>query len=795
MDFERASIVAILADYPLDLYWSEFSNKRSLSIDFIAKTMCSRHKEFSLNESRTYLYSLIGNKKSEIFALKDLIHLLTSVSNDLLNTNNSQPVVNFGNLLRWHELCKYIGEDVLACCYLANIDNNNRTDFSWKEPLLSDDQDIISIVSNSADIHHHMSASADAFNINWIFLMNNIEGAETKKVFDNMSAPLASPVIIAKEYRFTELYQWCIIAARIRLELYYSLTNKGDTFGKFFIDEIRTILHYSFHNTYIKKFQGRINYLFKDSLKSSFNLAPDYAISNSSKIEVNDSPFSLFSGERWLEYSFFRRYKLSSNIGPFFFLYLLIKNNLRREMKFSNEFKGLDNFQEYDARSKFSFISSWNNSKLNGKDPHNSSEWKELAISFGLQSSLFAGWNNAVETRIPISQSTTIAQVNNWQNCLFNKQSNAFDKDVRLSFVVSFSKTKNNGVISQKNKIDKLESSLRSNTNLRGSINGIDALGNELSARPEKFGHAFRYFKSLFPNSHITFHVGEEFNDIVDGLRSIDEAYTFFEMKEGDRLGHCLALGINSVDYYINQHYSIVIDKQTLLDNMIWLLYTAKKFHCKIGKTNRDFIKKYISALYKDIYGKNSILNERSYFYSLFLRSDDEIEKNVRKEWNEVRLCKLEDNSFRNDLIAKKYYKSYQKLIKSGKVLDSIVVKVPRTYPYLVRSLQERMIRMLSDKKICIEICPTSNINIGKIKKYEELPLLRFNDGKNNRRNIPITINTDDQGIFGTSIEREYGLVALSIIKSQKGRARDFNKKKVMSYMKKVADYSNQYKF
>lgn len=46
----------------------------------------------------------------------------------------------------------------------------------------------------------------------------------------------------------------------------------------------------------------------------------------------------------------------------------------------------------------------------------------------------------------------------------------------------------------------------------------------------------------------MTYHTGEDFLDIVDGLRAIDEAMLFLQMEKGERLGHAMALGVGGMN-------------------------------------------------------------------------------------------------------------------------------------------------------------------------------------------------------------------------------------------------------
>lgn len=65
-------------------------------------------------------------------------------------------------------------------------------------------------------------------------------------------------------------------------------------------------------------------------------------------------------------------------------------------------------------------------------------------------------------------------------------------------------------------------------------------------------------------------------------------------------------------------------------------------------------------------------------------------------------------------------------------------------------------------KGINIEVCPSSNILLGNIKKGYCHPVISmFKKTKNalNKSDICVSINTDDQGIFATALMSEYSLL------------------------------------
>ena len=109
-------------------------------------------------------------------------------------------------------------------------------------------------------------------------------------------------------------------------------------------------------------------------------------------------------------------------------------------------------------------------------------------------------------------------------------------------------------------------------------VYGIDACSKEIGCRPEVFATEFRYLRECSKMQMdipwykieqkqnkelgITYHVGEDFLDITDGLRAIDEAILFLEMKRGDRLGHGVVLGIDAEKYYKFKRKSLFLSKQ-----------------------------------------------------------------------------------------------------------------------------------------------------------------------------------------------------------------------------------------
>jgi adenosine deaminase len=60
-------------------------------------------------------------------------------------------------------------------------------------------------------------------------------------------------------------------------------------------------------------------------------------------------------------------------------------------------------------------------------------------------------------------------------------------------------------------------------------------------------------------------------------------------------------------------------------------------------------------------------------------------------------------------------------------------------------------VRFLADHRIRLNICPTSNIMLGRVKDLRTHPIRKLYDA-----GIGVTINTDDPLMFGRSVSEEF---------------------------------------
>lgn len=263
----------------------------------------------------------------------------------------------------------------------------------------------------------------------------------------------------------------------------------------------------------------------------------------------------------------------------------------------------------------------------------------------------------------------------------------------------------------------------------------------------------------------------------------------FCGLKRGSRLGHALALGIDPDEYYKFKCGKLMLSKQTLLDDIAWMLNKADEFGCQVDGALKTRLEGKFYDLYDEIYKSKMLATVHDYYQSWKLRGDkpelyrlkwDGTEEEFQKKIAVTELERFDryqvNNKVGNDLRKNRRYKEIYAdyhfnehvRIKGNEITE---FKIGQSYSQLVRKLQDHMIRQLVCAGIGIETNPSSNYLIGTIKKYEEHPILRFNARKLRAvepgTSLSVSINTDDQGVFDTLLENEYALMTLALKKAK----------------------------
>lgn len=831
MDYLRDSILTLFTGLevePILKSWCENKyncinevDENAIAHKLFEKNMHSASLDHMYVISQT-IHTLWMNNRSSEFHIRfskstTIFNILLHFSAEALSMTGDRNVrCKFSNILRWHELTSITGEDWLVTSYMAAYDlfNNVSTlpSFDWPPILNVDSPQLNNLIDNKpmVDLHNHLYGSSVNFDLNWLSLMNYANKINWENVLNKVHNPIHQEKIRSLSYK----------AACIRLYLWSMYNNRLSIDSK----TIKSILYKNNDTSAIMSASGILDlieqarlqaykfYSHDENNKINHFIAPvvvDYAINkNCVTFNKHNNPnyiYSIFSGERCLMYSIYRDIYNNKtgveSIATLFYSYLLIKNIIRKELVQVNDGVGFGNFEEYE-RCKKIFI-------------YGHSEYPKLIEQLAISTTLA---NNPpmryMETRIAPSSNVPIS---NQIDCIVNNVSNSLFADVmsidtwRYDFVYHFIKTKStpaeiNCNIKCRNyfcRQEVRESALKIAKYLQQKkqggkrVVGIDAANSEMNCRPEVFAQAYRYLRRIpvleydstlkISKSYsigITYHVGEDNYDVVDGIRSIDEVVRFLEYQPGDRLGHCVVLGIDVNKYYSRCHYTLMMPCYVLLDNIVWLLHEIGRFNCG-SLALRQFLKEKYDELFRKIYMNIEVPFLTTYYTSWLLRGDDpylyinssqQINNMSADKWDDFAKTKgLEYICARTNIVARRLNRLYHfdgNVKKRGNISE--VLKLPQSiqkdWISAVCCVQSKYLLMVERRQFCIECNPTSNKKIGGFEKYVKHPIFRFNHlnkASINGHNINVSINTDDKGIFSTSLEREYALLALAIMKDK----------------------------
>lgn len=761
---------------------------------------------------------------------KSIFNVLFHFTSGVLSEQGNMPVCKFDQLLRWQEMTAHLGEDLFTTSFVAYRDAhrgiNTRNDFAWPWHIPSDNVQIGEIWKRGlVDIHYHLNNSYAIYDLNWLSLMNKIN--KRGKQFEEVQKSLAGRMVMDNEAHHLESLQTlCIRAAALRLYLFCEITDSNESHTK----DCRIFIHHLKDSVAIQFFQEKLQYKI-ESIRHEYGLkydgfVVDYAIPKTTYsqelISDANTATSLFFGERQLLYRAFK--KVYSNLSEstkhfaaYLYEYLLIKARFREEMIQINQHVGFDNFKQYQDRKDVFLKETPYHKFIAYLSVHSSADAnnvKYIEARTGLGDSYEKCVKSIRETDESINKNYFVKIDAEFDAALQKKKT----KEYPQHYIVQLHKTsqfKNeselqDGKMRNANLRKKVKKTVIAYNQLRQSsasekyrVCGIDAVASETGCRPECFGQAYRYLRHYshpeknsivendsFPHVGFTYHVGEDFLDIVDGLRAIDEAILFLELQQGDRIGHGLALGADAKKYYEIRHHTIVLPKQEMLDNIVWTYIKSQKYGIVIPSNLELFLKRqyfeFVSDVYSDFLEK--VENPFVYYQAMLLRSDaPNLYQMQAKEvvvassfmhfWDKCGLL-LNDGVMeaRKNKVARLLYYNYQfeeKVKKAGR--QSVEVKFPIEYQMVVAELQKQMMQDIAARGIGIETNPSSNYNIAQLKRYDNHPITKFfnlgltydNAAISECPQISVSINTDDQGLFSTSLENEYAIMAAALIKQK----------------------------
>jgi len=812
------------------------------SFDEVANILTLAKQEWLNNPEIT------GNSKQ-----LSVFHLPLFFARAVLEEANQQPQCKYKEFLRWREISLKLGEDIFTTAFFAWLDilgNRERSFFGWR-PLISSNNPRLKTILNKglAENHFHLRGSGPQFDLSWLCLMNHISGRDIE--FKKIEQRLEPDLLTDFKRQNSSLYDKIKQAALIRAYLFRLLQghNPDDAIFK---DRVKLLKNRDLLDLYLPDLQREINGLKKlCGQQFAHHEVLDYALPPNIT-EANYRANTYLYGERKFMYRVLQEIYRADNQSriyqqaDLFYVYLLIKNQLAAELVQTNDSVGFKNFSKYQDRKDL-FVDNF---------PLYSNALSKLAVKGSIKNQHIKSLEARIAPKDSIAAlSATIAKLDEIVEKNYGHDSEAelwlkkkhvekveaeqylpvkeqsADEPTHF-YTVHFIKRTDDTLAKKGEGIKELVSmvtcrhaqkrqevkrqaeviaALRSGLCKEGKrILGIDAASSEIGCRPEVFAQAFRYLRRHQPAkdyAHLkdfanpelkaTFHAGEDFLDLSDGLRAIDEAIRFLNLHRGDRIGHALALGTAAREYYKSKNSCIILPKQDLLDNLVWILAKIRLYRLNVNDGLTDNLRKKARGLFDDIFG--SALSEKSetiannwqayddhlYYDSWKLRGDAPETYNTGKYLNTAATT-FWQRSGRNDytdlkevrenaLAVRIYYLyHYHPQVKfQGQQMTEF--KICPEYVEAIEQIQKEMQREISEKGLAIECNPSSNYKIGSFERYEKHPIINmYNLGLtadpeklSKCPQLFVSINTDDQGVFDTCLENEFALMAIALEKAK----------------------------
>lgn len=836
---------------------------KNYSNDELGNMFSYFHNEYE--EQADYVRGYVAKGITEYRESFNVFDVILIFAVRVLQEMDGEPVCQYSQMLRWRMTSHELDEEIFTTAYLASKDaryaNTNRT-FSWR-PIIRHNNVFLNriLLQGMADNHFHLKGSAPQFPLSWINMMNNVTSKKFRRFLEAYSEKRLSTIYYTGSNE-GHLYISCLKAALIRSYLFsrlmdiefiigdYNLWDEGDKKeekknreDRLKIAEktvelwLRSKDEILFHR---KEIQNNIAFFRALGVGFGKKVELDYALNGRyHHIGIENNENYILSGERWFMYAVFQ--KIYSKEAAFkkyinmFYAYLVIKTTIRSELVQMNDNIGFDNFSNYQDR-KEDFIE---NTQLE-------KDYIRMAMKGTITN------QNLLALEVRVSPRNTARADAEYIRKLdrFLKDD---DKSKDISFYVfHFIKEKDDPISLSSDiicrhhrKRNLLKRQAQEIAKFRERypkeamrLKGIDACAKEIGCRPEVFAQVYRYLRNhiVYPQGNqiwdgikenvfqkveqlsLTYHIGEDYLDIVDSLRAMDEAINFLRMDCGMRFGHALGLGINVEKYYEVKRYKLLISQQDYLDNLVWIYYRIKKFGLKDYEDILIFIEQEYSKYFRLIYGNyicdgffHAVINEakeyfrdmeetivegycNSHFYFRIseyygawkLRGDNPYcyvngyfrELNDVSRWNQYSVNREYPEDYRlryNPECAYLYY-LYHFSGKAKKEGERIIeISISHKMMQCVKEIQREMRIWVGKKGIGIETNPSSNYLIGTFKRYDSHPIFDFYnvglvlepDGLSKCPQLPVCINTDDQGIFSTYLENEYALLAFALEKAK----------------------------
>jgi len=237
---------------------------------------------------------------------------------------------------------------------------------------------------------------------------------------------------------------------------------------------------------------------------------------------------------------------------------------------------------------------------------------------------------------------------------------------------------------------------------------------------------------------HTAFHLGEDFDHLLSGLRQIFEPFEWGLIRRGDRIGHALALGLSSAAWCEQNPWVRMRPWDRILD-LGFLYWAFEKLDLSLPAKALERMRVNTSDALRRVFedqSRNPLETARNLWLSL-----PRLPPNGTNSF-EAQSDRLVDARRLKDLVLDDRSVGHKALSLS------LTVETKHDLS-LLKVVQDVVRERVAKWQVAIEVNPSSNLLVGGFRSIFHQPVFHNDD-------LPITLNADDPLTFATTLADEY---------------------------------------
>ena len=266
-----------------------------------------------------------------------------------------------------------------------------------------------------------------------------------------------------------------------------------------------------------------------------------------------------------------------------------------------------------------------------------------------------------------------------------------------------------------------------------------------------------------------TVHAGEDFVNLLTGLRRIDEAIGHLALEEGDRIGHGVALGLDP-EAWIKRTGRVIQSREERLLDLAWEWDCYTNQSASVESRRLAYVQSNIVRLGREMFGmfEDSLTPEDLVHFVKELHCEQKLKAlgfPDRSSYLAPTATISEGDANRSQKLLRKYLTNTE-VWQNGRLLETISFDDLAHELEALRSLQRALRRKVGELGLTVEVNPSSNLLTSDLGHLEEHPIWRLSQPLDDAPPLSVCIGSDDPLTFATNLPHEFQLLFDRMVQS-----------------------------